>query len=508
LSDPEAPAAAAAPAWRRFLWIGLALVALAAAAVLLFGGGWKTKHLIHQLSSRSERTKDDARKALRESTDPGTDDLLLDTVADDGTPFDTRLAAASLLIDRNRLVAVEDLARSGSLMTRAVILKRFLHEKHFHNSVVPDPTFRVAATAREWLGNPKLEARHYAIQLALELKLDGVMETIRPLLSRVAAEGAGREQANLTLVAALDAVGRHGDCPSLEAVARLASEDPDLSVRLAALQALQTLAFPGAQGPSQAPACPGGLSEERLLAIVRSAIDPQGTPEFVRAVRIKALGMVPNKPTLLPPLAARIREILDGTGNGAERRAALMALGLGGDAALAAALPRYMHDRDFEVRSDATQLAESMPGQPKGSLWIGILRDEAETRAQFTMRNAHEGLRRMAGVYLGLPKELDALSSTPQEQRRRLQGFLEDMVRSGAVGTLTREAWVETWFRWFAERHGAGGEALEAAVKARAALRDAMQKGDVAAFRAALDAAPQGDAELWAYERGWLAARP
>ena len=49
------------------------------------------------------------------------------------------------------------------------------------------------------------------------------------------------------------------------------------------------------------------------------------------------------------------------------------------------------------------------------------------------------------------------------------------------------------------------GEALAQALAARKALRAAMDRKDVAAFRAALEAAPQGDGGLWAYERGWLA---
>ncbi len=502
MTDPSLPPPSTS--WRRFLLVGLTLLALAGLGILLFWDTFKGLHAINGLSSRDPGTQRDMRNALRASTDPKTDDRLLDALADGDRSFDVRRTCADLLLERNRLTAVEGLARKGDLMTRAVILTRLSTENFFKNEVLPNPEFQVEATVRAWLADSSLERRSEAIRLALALELPGAMEHIRPLLNRAAAEGAGREDANLVLIGAAEAVARFKDCGSAEQVALLADKDPDIHVRLRTLEVLERLVV-GVLGTE--PLCPGAVSDERMAAIVARTLDAEGDADFTRNMRMKGLGMLERHPAWLPPLAARARAVLDGPGNGAERRAALSALVVGRDAAIGPDLPRYFHDRDFEVRSTAVQVADQVPGLAAGSLWIGVLRDEADARAREALRQAHLRLKLAAGSYVGLPEGLAAIGHQPAKQEVAIHEFLDEQLRTGTASGLAREAWAESWFRWFAGTQHLEGAALEQAVAARKAFRAAMNRDDVAAARAALEGAPVGDGAVFLYEQGWLAAR-
>lgn|GEM_PF-4562657 len=495
--DPRTP-------WRRFLWVGLALLALVGLGMLLFWNTFKGLHSINGLSSRDPATQREMRAALRTSTDPKTDERLLDALADGDRSFDVRMACADLLLERNRLTAVEGLARRGDLMTRAVILTRLSRESFFKNEVLPDPAFQVEATVRAWLADATLEHRSDAIRLALALELPGAMEHIRPLLSRVAAEGAGREDANMVLIGAAEAVARFKDCGSAEQVALLADTDPDIHVRLRTLEVLERLTV-GVMGSE--PVCPGALSEARMAAIVARTLDAKGDADFTRNMRIKGLGMLERHPAWLPPLAARVRALLEGDGNGAERRAALSALVVGRDASIGAELPRFIHDRDYEVRSTAVQVADQVPDLVAGGLWVGILRDESDPRAREALRQAHLRLKLAAGSYVILPESLKAISHEPAKQEIAVNEFLDEQLRTGQALGLSREAWAEAWFRWFAGTQHVEGAALEQALIARKAFRAAMSRDDLPAARAALEGAPVGDGSVFLYEQGWLAAK-
>ena len=502
MNDPAA--VSPSTSWRRYLWVGLALLALVGLGILVFWDTFKGLHAINGLSSRDPATQREMRNALRASTDPKTDERLLDALADGSKSFDVRRMCADLLLERNRLTAVEGLARKGDLMTRAVILTRLSSENFFKNEVLPNPEFQVEATVRAWLADSSLERRSEAIRLALALELPGVMEHIRPLLSRAAAEGAGREDANLVLIGAAEAVARFKDCGSAEQVALLADKDRDIHVRLRTLEVLERLTV-GVLGSE--PICPGAISDERMLAIVTRTLDAEGDADFARNMRIKGLGMLERHPAWLPPLAARARAVLDGPGNGAERRAALSALVVGQDAAIGPDLARYLHDRDFEVRSTAVQVADQVPGLAAGSLWIGLLRDETDLRAREALRQAHMRLKLAAGSYVGLPAGVEAVGHQPAKQEIAIDAFLDEQLRTGSGSGVTREAWAETWFRWFAGTQNLEGAALEAVVVARKAFRAAMERDDLAAARAALAAAPGGDGAVFLYEQGWLAAK-
>ncbi|MFM8979382.1 MAG: hypothetical protein ACKOSS_02815 [Planctomycetia bacterium] len=506
MSENAAPVPTPEPAaWRRFLLVGAALLLVAGSVVLLFLDTFKLRHLVNQLSSRDLRAQADAREQLRRSTDPEADEVLSAAVADGTHRFGARVACADLLMERNRLVMLEKLGRTGDLTTRAVVLARLSREDFFAPQVVPDPTFQVEATVRAWLADARMERRHEALRMAVQMDLPGLLPLVRPLLERAAAEGAGREDAEMLLVAAADAVARKADCESVPKVLALAASDPALQVRLRTLEALERLTVGVAGNP---PSCPGSLEDARWVELLAATLDAQGgDADFERNMRIKVLGMLERHPQWLPPLAARVRAVLDGPGRGAERRAALSALVLGKDAAIANEMGRLFHDRDFEVRSTAAQVADQVAGLPAPALWLGLVARESDTRAKEAMRQAYLRLQKAAGEHVGLPQALLDKRGRPAEQDRAVREFLEQMLEQGQAQGLLRDAWATAWFRWLAGQQGLTGADVEAAVAARAAAQGAMERRDAAAVKAAVEGAPQGQGGLWAYERGWLAAR-
>lgn len=506
MSEPAAPVPSPAPAsWRRFLLVGIVLALAAGAGVMLFLDTFRLRHMVNQLSSRDMRTQAEARAQLRRSTDPEVDAVLRDTVADVTHRFGARMACADLLMDRNRLVLVEELARSADMGTRAVALARLSREDFFLAQVLPDPSFQVPATLRAWLADARMERRHEAVRIALQADLPDLLPLVRPLLDRAVAEGAGRDDAELVLVAAADAVARKADCESVPRVLALAASDPALHVRLRTLEALERMTV-GLAG--NAPSCPGSLEDARWVGMIGDTLDARGgDADFERNMRIKVLGLVERHPQWLPPLAPRVRAVLDGPGRGAERRAALAALVLGKDAAIANELPRLFHDRDFEVRSTAAQVADQVEGLPAPSLWVGLVSSESDTRAKEAVRQAYLRLYKVAGEHVGLPARVVDVRARPSEQERVMRDFLEQMLEQGRAQGIAREEWATGWFRWLAAQQGLSGEGVEAALRARAAARAAMERRDAAGVKAAVDAAPQGQGGLWAYERGWLASR-
>lgn len=492
----------------RYVQVGLPLFLLAAG---LFG--WlvwpslQERLAINGLATNDPKILGELRERLRSSDDPATDDRLADAAADGDKAFLLRERCAELLLRRNRLVRVEALARSDDLMTRAVALHVLVsdpHERgHFHRDYVAAPEYRVEETVRTWVKDTSREARHYAISLALFLSLPDTMEVIRPLLTRANAEGAGRGYASETLAAAVGAVVQFHDCASVEAVLALASGDPQWAVRGPSIDALEALCL-GRSG--EKPLCPDALPAARLATWFTGLLDEPAEPGFARSVRIKALDLLRTHAEYATPNLARIRAILDGTGNGAERRAALATLVAAKDAALLADFPRYVHDPNFEVRSTAVEVAGQVPGLAAESLWIGILRDE--TRSYWGVYQAHGFLKEKAGRWLGLPEILTSVRMAPEKRDKELERFLEEQLRQGTSMGVDREAWTTAWYRWFAEKQGLEGAAIDQVVAARKAFRAAMDRSDVAAAKQALGSVPDAPAPLFVYEQAWLATRP
>ncbi len=489
---------------RRYLWIGAVLLLAAGAFYAFAWPSIEMKLAINALSSTDDATLTDMRARLRSSTDPKVDVALEQAVRDGDRPWQVRWSCVDLLLQRQRLTQVEAILRTGDLMTRAVVLKRLAREGYFKTQVVPDPSFRVEETVLAWLRDPKAEQRMEAVRLALALQLAGSQEAIRPLLDRAAAEGAGKSNASLTLIAASEAMVTFKDCGSVERVAALADADPDVQVRLRTLEHLEQLTV-GVPTLGQAAVCPESLPPERVAGIVARALDASGSPEFVRALRIKALSMIQRHPAWLPANRARVWQVLDGEGNGAERRAALGALVDGKDPGVPAALARWLQDRDAEVREEAVAAAGRAEGVSAEALWIGVLGDESRSLQALLL--AHENLKRSAGSWIGLPPEVLAQQGRdPAGFQQAVAGFATEQFRQGSSRGVTREAWAEAWFRWLAGREGLEGPALERALAARAAARRAMEAGDAAAARDAV--AEQGlPAALFAYEEGWVSSR-
>jgi hypothetical protein len=500
----DTPAPAPSGAWKRYVWIGVGLLAVVGVAVFFLLPTARIDYWIGDLGTTNQKQLEAGRARLRESTHPKTDDLLAEAVADGGRPFLVRERSAELLLLRNRLVTVENLARTGDLMTRAVALRTLSKagRDHFLRDYVPDPSYQVETTVRAWLADSKLEARSDAVSLAIFIGLKDAMEHVRPLLDRARVEGAGKSDANATLQAAVNAAVQYKDCASLPAIAVLADGDMEWEVRRAALEAMVSLAVgvPGSEPP-----CPTGLPEGRVPTIITRLLDGAGNPKFARNLRMKGLILIEHHPVWLPANAKRVWEILDGDDDGAVRREALAALVSGKDPGIAAVFPRYLHDRAHEVRSTAVQAAPQVEGVAPESLWIGILRDEMNNFV--AVWEAHASLKRAAGAYLGLPEALTAMRNRATEQNKEIERFVQELMQRGTSMGKDREAWAETWFRWYAERLGLTGESQERAVAARKKFRQAMNRDDAAAAKAALAEVPDAPLPLFLYEQAWLATR-
>jgi hypothetical protein len=496
--------AASRGAWKRYVWIGAALLAAVGVALFFLLPTARIKYWIGDLGTTSQKQLEESRARLRASTHAETDEILAAAVADGDRPFLVRERAAELLLLRNRLGMVETLGRSNDLMTRAVAL-RILSKSgrdHFQRDYLPDPSYRVEETVRAWLSDPKLEARSDAISLAIFVSLPDAMEHVRPLLDRKRVEGGAKSDATATLQAAVSAAVQYKDCASLPAIAVLADGDMDWEVRRASLEALEALAT-GLEGVE--PPCPAALPADRVTAIIARTLDGAGEPNFVRNLRMKGLLLIGRHPEWLTPNSKRVWEILDGGDSGAVRREALSALVTGKDPGIAAVFPRYLHDRNHEVRSTAVKLATQVEGLAPESLWIGILRDESQNFV--AIWEAHAALKRAAGTAIGLPPTLLALRGKPNEQNKEIERFVREQMQQGSSMGKDREAWAEEWFRWYAGKLGLEGEALEKAVAARKKFREAMNRSQVDDARTALAEVPDAPLPLFVYEQAWLATR-
>jgi hypothetical protein len=275
-----------------------------------------------------------------------------------------------------------------------------------------------------------------------------------------------------------------------------------MHVRMRAWDALEPLVL---GFPSSPPVCAGALSPERVGELLGRMLDSGGEAADAHVPRMRAAILISRHPEHMSAFGARLRALLDGRGKPAERREALAALVAAKDPSIGPDLPRFAHDRDFEVRHAVAEWAGRLDGLAAPSLWIGLLRDE--TASWDAVRLAHLNLKLAAGRFVGLPESISKLD--PSKQDLALHDFLQLMVRNGAFDELTRDAWSEAWFRWHAESQGLVGEALERALAARKAFRAAMDRGDVPAAKQALEGAPlgEGSGRLWLYEEGWLASR-
>lgn len=488
-TPPDAPPA---KAWKRYVLIGVPLAVVAGVILLIFWDEIRVRGWINRLSSSDARVRREQLDALRghEDTDL-VDRLLLEAVEDDDKTFDVRSTCARLLLDRQRLPQLEAAFARGSVETRGLILKAFSREQWF-KKFVEDQGGAVEETVRAWLREGTDRTRSHAIQLAVSLDLSDLMPEIRALLEGQRAANVHPDLQRNLIISAAGAAERFKDCASIPRILELARTHEHPLVRLRTMQVIDRTVF------RSKPICPDAVSGEDMGALVSRALDDDD-----RAVRMGAMLVLGRTPEWAPDATARLQEILDSDANGAERRQALDTLVALGDPEFLDLFPRYFHDPLPEVRSSAVRAAPMVKDPPLTGGLVGILQDEVESDVLFT--DAAKMLSKAAGGWMGLPENLRA---RPVKDPTAWNRDLNTLFTRGEVQGLTRDAFAEGWFRWWAAKLGLAPEEVEKAVAVRAAFLQAKSNGDAAAAEKALDgvdvSVPQG---LFVYERGWLQTR-
>jgi hypothetical protein len=246
--------------------------------------------------------------------------------------------------------------------------------------------------------------------------------------------------------------------------------------------------------------CPDAVPEETVREIVAGNIDAG------KHTRAGALVALREHPAWVGALEDRLLAILDEGDDPVARRMALAALYSTKSETFARRLPRYVHDRDPHVRSEAVTgvqfaLAQQIPLRLEGAL-VSVVRNEAGS--EFALGQALLGLRNAAGRWL----ELDpALERAAAEGSERWRTFLRELFERGESGGTTRDGWAKAWFQWLAGDVGLQGDAVLDAVAAWEAFWRAADAGDLDRARQILAEAPRGDGDLFLSERAWLETR-
>ncbi len=490
---PVDDAAPPTPAWKRYALIGTPLIVAALVVLYLYWDEIQIRGWINRLSNSDARVRREQREALKGHEDKAlVDKLLLEAVEDDGKTFDVRSSCARLLLERQRLPMLEAAFARGSVETRGLILRAFSKERWF-KKFVEDQGGVVEETVRTWIRDGSDTTRSHAIQLAVQLDLSDVMPAIRKVLMEPRAQNVHPDILRDLTISAAGAVERFEDCESLPRVAELAENHRLSLVRLRCMQIVDRSVFRGAPGAK----CPGAVPPETMKRIVDKALD-----DTDRTVRMGAMLILQRKPEWAPEVAERLQTILDGDGNGAERRQALETLAGLDNAAFQERYPRYFHDPMAEVRSSAARVAATMRDRPRTGALAGVLQDEVESEVMWT--DAAKALRHAAGTWKGLTK---GLRTRPSIDPKRWSRDLVTLFTTGELEDLTRDAWADAWFRWWAEKLELTPEQVEKAAAARKAFFDAKSRNDTAAAEAALDSAGIDVPGLFDYERGWLQSR-
>jgi hypothetical protein len=492
VAKTAAPHDADAKPWKRYLLIGGPLVVVIAVLVFVFWPEIKVRGWINRLSKPEVRVEQI--EALESYDDRDlVNRLLLEAVEDDDRDFGARRTCAGLLIKRDRLAKLEGLLKTGSLMTRGVILRALSGQRFFRTTYAEDPVYRAHDTVREWLGRDGDLTRSHAIQLAMEMGMDDVMPLIRPVLTAPPAPNVHPRVQRELLQAAVGAVEKFADCESVERVAELAATHGDPLVRLRCLQILDRTVV-RLQPPAD---CRDAMPEAQQKALVLGALE-----DADKAVRMKAMLILGRRPAWAADVSERLESILDSAAPPEERRQALEALGSLGQPAFMERFPGFFHDPSAEVRSSAVRVAGTVSDVPLVGCLIGLIEDETESDLLF--ETVASGLRAAAGKWVGLPAPLQKRAT-----RDRL-GFKRDLstlFSRGEIEGLTRAGWAEAWFRWWCGHLELTPEQTERAVTARGAFRAAKDARDRDGARAALDGLGFDVPGLFAYERAWIQLR-
>ena len=459
---------------RRYLLVALGVVALLLVVMLVIWPRFRTKRWIADLHADNPVTAQAAREKLLESDDPGLNDVLAATLRDPGTSFRVRVAVGQVLMQRNRLALVEAALTDSDPAARQAALAILFGQvtKHgeawFERSYVePDPA-GMRKTIEGWLAQERDASRSHAVRIAAALDMKDLVPAIRELLRPTAEVGATRQQHRLIEEAA-KALIEFADCEGVLRFVPLAKEEPNDLVRLRMVQAV----YRAVRGPH--PVCPDVLSEAELKGIVLGALDgPANT-------RHGALLILRGETAWAGDVMDKLVAIVDeGTVGDFSRPAALGVLAETGDLEFANRLPRYFHDPDAYVRSEAVTASKMYAQRADAPLsyvdcWIGVL--ENETANEFAMYAAMGGLRDAAGKWLGLPPAIATSSATGGSAWVE---FRKELFEQGEASGLSRQAWAKTWYRWWAAKLGLEGEAIDQAWAARQAFWTAARRTEIA----------------------------
>ncbi len=444
------PAQDALP-WRRYGIVSAVVLVVLGLAFWLFYPRWRMDRWIADLHSDNTKIASQARKNLRAAD--GADDALHAALFDHDLPFEVRRMVGDILIDRNRLPLVEDVLRSNDVLAREAALTVIygisqrpgaLGETWFRREYVDRAEYRVKETLVAWLGQARDPSRGQAATLAAAL---GLKEAIPPLLAivkDVSGTGSTREQ-RAVLPRAAQALVRLHACDVLSDVAESADHETDDLVRLRLVQAVHQ----AVRGPQ--PSCPDALPEARVKELLLRAL-ADGGPLTRKGVALA----LQSEPKWAKEAVQTLLHILDDreASDTVLRQETLRALAASGSEEFARLLPRYFHDDNPYVRRAASEGALTLAHRQDipfhyVDCWIGLLQRETENDAAFA--SAIDGLRDAAGQLLGVPKEaVDAASSEGPAWTR----FRDEMFERGESGGLSRAAWAEMWWRWWARSRG------------------------------------------------------
>ncbi len=514
----DTPASSNAPAagtpWRRYLMIGLPVIAIVAAVVVILWPQIEIKLAINGLHAQDGRARSSHIETLKTHADRDlVIDELLSSIQDEDHTFGVRAICCNLLIEHfNRLSKVNPLLRSGSLHTRGVILDTLAHKDYFEKEYVEDPRYRVRETIVEWLQSDGDMTRMHAVQLASKIKMTEVMPQLRPLLRRSGKSNVhGRDERDL-MIASAGAAERFKDCESASTLLEVAETDADHLVRLRFMQILVRMSF----RKQPAAPCPAAVDADRMRALVQKSLDDED-----HRVRMGGMLILARHPAWAEGVADRLQAILEGTGTPAERRQALSALVALGQPAFLTAFPKYLHDPAVEIRRTAARSIQDLKERGLEGCWIGLLTDETPESGVAIERDARHGLwrdvlqylHRHAKKYHGFPNLLTLRAARDKVQFAKdmasifLDGEVAVAALDGTLERVTRAAVTEAWFRWWCEDRGLDAEKTERAVAAWRASHAARVRGDVAAAQAALSGLDFDAPGLFTYERSWIAAQ-
>ena len=412
------------------------------------------------------------------------------------------MAVGQILLRRNRLALVEGVLQDADPRARQAALAVLFDRVHEHgldwfkrSYVDPDPQGTREAI-QAWLAQDRDVSRAYAVEMASALGLKETVPAIRELI-RPSQEIGSTRAGQRMIEAAAKALLEFGDCEGVQRFAVSAREEQDDVIRLRMIQAL----YRGVRGPQ--PPCPDAVSEDELKAVLLAGL--QG-PTHTRHGTILLLR---GESAWAIEAKEALQAILDEDSDGDfARRAALGALAETGDLEFGRRLPRYFHDRDPYVRSEAVTSSRLYAARPDSPLryescWIGIL--ENETGSEFTVYTAMAALKDAAGKWLGLPAEVTAAAPTGGEA---WTSFRKALFEQGEASGVSRSGWARTWFDWWATKQGLDAAATEKAWEERAAFWRAARSGDVEAAQAALERLESlGGKGLDCFERAWIDAR-